>query len=60
MKRLLFVLPLVLFSLLAFGIAAWGVVDLTQARMGYLRLAVFHGYLELAVAVLWLIEGRRA
>ena len=54
------VLPLVLFTALAFGIAAWGAVDLTQARVGYLRLAVFHGYLELAVAALWLIEGRRA
>jgi hypothetical protein len=52
--------PLVLFTALALGIAAWGVVDLTQARLGYLRLAVFHGYLELAVGALWLIEGRRA
>jgi hypothetical protein len=54
------VLPLVLFAALAFGIAVWGAVDLTQARLGYLRLAGFHGYLELAVGVLWLIEGRRA
>jgi hypothetical protein len=52
--------PLALFVLLALGIALWGVVDLTQARLGYFRLAVSHGYLELAVASLWLIEGRRA
>jgi hypothetical protein len=52
--------PLAIFVALAFGIAAWAVVDLTQARLGYLRLAVFHGYLELAVAALWIIEGRRA
>ncbi|HYH99586.1 hypothetical protein [Hyalangium sp.] len=52
--------PLTLFVALAFGIAVWGVVDLTQARLGYLRLAVFHGYLELAVGALWLIEGRRS
>jgi hypothetical protein len=54
------VVPLVIFVALALGIAAWAVVDLTQARLGYLRLAVFHGYLELAVGALWLIEGRRA
>ncbi len=54
------VVPLMLFAALALGIAVWGVVDLTQARLGYLRLAVFHGYLELAVGALWLIEGRRA
>jgi hypothetical protein len=54
------VVPLGIFVALALGIAVWGVVDLTQARLGYLRLAVFHGYLELAVAALWLIEGRRA
>ncbi|WP_224241020.1 hypothetical protein [Hyalangium gracile] len=53
------VVPLVLFTTLALGIAAWGAVDLAQARMGYLRLAGFHGYLELAVGALWLIEGRR-
>lgn len=52
--------PLALFVLLALGIALWGAVDLTQARLGYLQLAAFHGYLELAVATLWLIEGRRA
>lgn len=54
------VVPLSLFAALALGIAVWGVVDLTEARLGYLRLAVFHGYLELAVGTLWIIEGRRA
>ncbi len=54
------VAPLLIFVALALGIAAWAVVDLTQARLGYLRLAVFHGYLELAVGALWIIEGRRA
>lgn len=54
------VAPLLIFVALALGIAAWAVVDLTQARLGYLRLAIFHGYLELAVGALWLIEGRRA
>ncbi len=45
--------------LLALAIAAWGAVDLMAARAGYLRLAAFHGYLELAVAALLLLERRR-
>ncbi len=52
--------PLLLaFVALALFIAAWGAVDLVQARWGYLRLAAFHGYLELAAAALFLVEGRR-
>lgn len=43
----------------ALGIAVWGAFDLSAARDGYLRLAGFHGYLELAVAALWLAEGKR-
>jgi len=49
---------LVGFLLLALGVMAAGLVDLPRARLGYLQLAVFHGYLELAVAALWLVEGR--
>ena len=45
--------------LLALGIATWGALDLIAARAGYLRLATFHGYLELAVAALLLLERRR-
>lgn len=41
------------------AIALWGAVDLAAARDGYLRLAGFHGYLELAVLALWLAEGKR-
>jgi hypothetical protein len=51
--------PLVLFLALALAVAVSGLVDLREARLGYLQLAVFHGYLELAVAALWLVEGRR-
>ena len=47
------------FALVALGVLAWGLVDLGAARGGYLRLAAFHGYLELAVAARWLVEGRR-
>lgn len=44
--------------LLALAIALWGAMDLAAARWGYLRLAAFHGYLELAVALLALLERR--
>ena len=37
---------------------AWGLRDLYGARDGYLSFARFHGSLELAVAALWLVEGR--
>ncbi|NVB40128.1 hypothetical protein G6O69_19940 [Pseudenhygromyxa sp. WMMC2535] len=38
----------------AMGLAAWALVDLAQARAGYLRLARFHLFLELALlASLW-------
>lgn len=51
--------PLLLVAAAAVLIALWGAVDLSAARDGYLRLAGFHGYLELAVGALWLAEGRR-
>ncbi len=38
------------------GIAAWALRDLVAARTGYLRLAISHGYLEIAVAALFLLE----
>ncbi len=48
--------PLLLVGVVALFIALWGIVDLTAARDGYLRFAGFHGYLELAVAALWITE----
>ena len=43
---------------LALGIALWGVFDLANARTGYLRLALFHGHLEIAALTwLWLRKG---
>lgn len=42
--------------LLGLGFAIWAVADLAQSRIGYLRLALFHGYLELAAATLLFIE----
>lgn len=52
-------LPLVLAFLLCFGLAAWALVDLTQAREGYFRFAQFHGSLELCACALLIIEGRK-
>ena len=45
--------------LVALGIALWAVLDLAAARENYLRMALFHGYLEL-VAVTWLFVERPA
>lgn len=44
---------------IALGIALWSVFDLTAARENYLRMALFHGYLEL-IAVTWLFVERPA
>lgn len=43
-------------SALAVGI--WACVELADARLGYLRAAVFHGFLELIALTLLLAEGR--
>ncbi len=51
--------PLAGFTLAALAIAAWGALDLHGARLGYLRLGAFHGYLELAVLAFFAV-GRRA
>jgi len=51
--------PLLLVAALAAGLAAWGAVNLYDARLGYLRLAAFHGYLELAAVGYLLALGRR-
>ena len=44
----------------AVGIAGWAAFDLANAYDGYLRLAVFHGHLELAAIALIFCEGRAA
>lgn len=50
--------PLMIVSvLIAFGIAVWAVADLAAARENYLRMALFHGYLEL-IAATWLFVER--
>ncbi|MEI8259034.1 MAG: hypothetical protein WCJ30_25475, partial [Deltaproteobacteria bacterium] len=45
--------------LAAIGLAAWATRDLAAARAGYLRFAVFHGHLEVAVLGLLWAERRR-
>lgn len=49
---------MIVFGALALALAGWAVIDLHAARIGYLRGALFHGYLELAV-VAALLSGPR-
>lgn len=49
---------LALAGVVALAIATWGTFDLPGARLGYLQLAAFHGYLELAAGA-WLLLERR-
>ena len=52
--------PLMVFViLLSLVIALWASFDLTAARENYLRMALFHGYLEL-IAATWLFVERPA
>lgn len=52
--------PLLAAAVLVTGaIALWGALDVFEARLGYLRLALFHGPLELAVLGLVAAEGRQ-
>lgn len=46
-------------AVLAVGIGAWACVSVPAARGGYLRLATFHGWMELACLAGWL-GARRA
>lgn len=50
--------PLLVFVALSLGLAVWGAFTLSGARLGYLQLAAFHGYLELAIAARWFVHGR--
>lgn len=40
-------------------VAIWATIDLLEARATYLRLALFHGHLELAAAAFLFVEGWR-
>lgn len=46
------------FALASTTFLVWGARDLEPARLGYLRFAAFHGYLELAFLALLVLEGR--
>lgn len=52
-------LPLALALLGATVFAVWGLRSLESARLGYLQVAAFHGYLELAFLMLLFLEGRQ-
>jgi hypothetical protein len=45
-------------ALASLGVIAWALVDLGEARAGYLRAAIFHGHLELVALALVATEGR--
>lgn len=50
---------MLVFAALALGLAIWAALDLHAARDGYLRGALFHGYLELAIGAAVLLSPRR-
>lgn len=52
--------PLWITVIASLGLALWAVADLAQAHTGYLRFAVFHGYLECMVLAWWCASGTRA
>jgi predicted small integral membrane protein len=52
------VLPAIAAAVVA-GLLVWALRDPGAARDGYLRLAIAHGHLELAVIALLLVEGVR-
>lgn len=49
---------LALCALVTAALVAYAFVDVCAARDGYLRLAVFHGHLELAALAVIVLEGR--
>lgn len=51
--------PLLWASGMCLAFLVWGVFNAMQARAGYLQLAAFHGYLELAAAAYFFVEQRR-
>tara|TARA_B100000609_G_scaffold198416_1_gene198005 strand:- start:4370 stop:5401 length:1032 start_codon:yes stop_codon:yes gene_type:complete len=49
---------MLLVTCLALFFGAWALFDLAAARLNYLRMAIFHGHLELAAAALLWLKGR--
>ena len=48
---------LVLATAVGSALALWALRDLMAARIGYFRLALFHGYLELCALAMWWAAG---
>ena len=51
---------LALTALATLGLVGWALADIAAARDLYLRVGLFHGHLELAAFVLFLLEGARS
>lgn len=48
----------VIAAAIALGVAVWAIVDLEAANIGYFRMALFHGHLEVMAGALLVLEGR--
>lgn len=53
------IVPVALAGAVLLGLLGWALSNPAAARDGYLRLAISHGHLELAVIALLLVEGVR-
>lgn len=51
-------LPAIVIFVVTVGIAVWATMDLFAARLGYLRMVLFHGYMETAALALLFVEAR--
>lgn len=49
---------LALAGISALVVAVWACIDVANARSGYLRMAIFHGQIELVALTLFFAEGR--
>lgn len=52
------IVVMVVFAMVAVFFVIWGMRSLEPARLGYLRVASFHGYLELSFLMLLALEGK--
>ena len=53
-------IPIILIACSSVILVGWALMDLAAARVGYLRLAIFHGHLELIALALFWAEGTPA
>ncbi len=48
---------LVIATMTAVAVALWALVNVGDARTGYLRMAIFHGHIEVLALALFVVEG---